>query len=412
MSTPTTDRDVGVAPGPGLLLVDGAVCVLVGPTFAPGGVGALWQVMGEGSPRHVAGWLARQQVETFAVVGDEHGAPVAIWRGAVRVGGGDPASDRLPPPDSAPVEWPLADRTMARVMLWDAPDEWLQRLGAGAVPAGGFEVAVARARASMMATPAAQSAPPAPVAPAPVGAGAVSDDGEPGADEAYDFLFGDSVAAPILEEPLTASSAPAPVPPLPVATDGPEPGDHDGRTVTSAQVAALRSEVPSVTQTTGSTTSRRANVPTVHAVRCPVGHLNPPHAPVCRVCGAQVGDQEHLSVPRPVLGWLRFSSGQRVEVSRPLLVGRSPKAAGAITGEFPELVAVPSPQHDISRVHVEVRLEGWQVLVIDCGSTNGTVVTLPGRQPQLLRAGEPHPIVPGSTVTLGGEETFWFEVDQ
>jgi pSer/pThr/pTyr-binding forkhead associated (FHA) protein len=149
----------------------------------------------------------------------------------------------------------------------------------------------------------------------------------------------------------------------------------------------------------------------VQAVQCPAGHLNPPDGVVCRVCSAEIADQVTTTVPRPCLGVFRFSSGQTVKVVQPLFVGRSPKVTGQVAGEFPELVTVPSPDHDVSRVHLEVRIEGWRLLAIDSGSTNGTVVTLPGRAPQRLRAGDPFPLSPGAHVSLGGEVTFEYEVE-
>ena len=74
------------------------------------------------------------------------------------------------------------------------------------------------------------------------------------------------------------------------------------------------------------------------------------------------------------------------------------------------MVKLASPGNDISRTHVEVRLDGWHVLVVDLGSTNGTVVSLPGRQPQLLRAHDPLAVEPGTVVSLADEMSFTFEV--
>jgi len=176
-------------------------------------------------------------------------------------------------------------------------------------------------------------------------------------------------------------------------------GDHDGHTVS---LASLRAQLAQSAPTPGSS-------PSVHAVQCPAGHLNPTHAGACRVCGAAIDDQEHVSVPRPVLGTLTFTDGRVVTVSGPLIIGRSPKVEGVLTGEAPELVKVSSPLKEVSSSHLEVRLEGWQVLVVDRQSTNGTVVTAPGRDPQRLRPGEPVPITPGTTVNLADEAEFVFE---
>jgi hypothetical protein len=148
----------------------------------------------------------------------------------------------------------------------------------------------------------------------------------------------------------------------------------------------------------------------VHAVECPSGHLNPPSASVCRACDVAIEEQAHVTVPRPVLGLFRFADGHDVEVARPMLLGRSPKADGPVSGELPELVALDSPSKEVSGTHLEVRLEAWQVLVVDRHSTNGTTVRLPRREPVRLHPGEAFPIVPGSVVDLAGEVSFVFEV--
>ena len=54
----------------------------------------------------------------------------------------------------------------------------------------------------------------------------------------------------------------------------------------------------------------------------------------------------------------------------------------------------------ISRTHLRVTLSGWHVLVTDLNSTNGTMVTMPGRDPEQLPPGVPVPIRPGTVVAL------------
>lgn len=178
--------------------------------------------------------------------------------------------------------------------------------------------------------------------------------------------------------------------------------DHDGHTVS---MASLRAQLQRSVPPPGSS-------PTVHAVHCPSGHLNPTHAGTCRVCGGSIEDQEHMSVPRPVLGTFRFTDGRVVSVTRPLVIGRSPAAEGQISGEPPELIVVASPLKEVSSTHLEVRLEGWQVLLVDRQSTNGTVITAPDRDPQRLRPGDAVPISPGTKVSLADELEFVFEASQ
>jgi pSer/pThr/pTyr-binding forkhead associated (FHA) protein len=63
---------------------------------------------------------------------------------------------------------------------------------------------------------------------------------------------------------------------------------------------------------------------------------------------------------------------------------------------------VPSPNHDISRTHLEVIPDDWQILVTDLNSTNGTMLVRPGGgDRQQLPPGEPVPAPVGSVMELG-----------
>ena len=51
---------------------------------------------------------------------------------------------------------------------------------------------------------------------------------------------------------------------------------------------------------------------------------------------------------------------------------------------------VGTADQDISRTHARVALEGGTVVVTDLHSRNGTLVALPGKEPQKLRAQQDH----------------------
>lgn len=110
------------------------------------------------------------------------------------------------------------------------------------------------------------------------------------------------------------------------------------------------------------------------------------------------GDQSSATGPALQLS---LSTGQQVELDRPVLIGRAPESSRFGFGETPRLVTVPSPQQDISRTHVEIKLEGDSVLVTDLRSTNGTVVVLPGSPPRRLHPGESVPVPDGTVIDLG-----------
>ena len=102
---------------------------------------------------------------------------------------------------------------------------------------------------------------------------------------------------------------------------------------------------------------------------------------------------------------LLFSSGDIVDVDRPVLVGRSPEARRFASGDNPRLVSVPSPHQEISSTHLEVRpgagADTGSAVVTDLGSTNGTVLVQPGLAPEDLKPGIAIQLHPGSIIDLG-----------
>ncbi|MFC8597938.1 FHA domain-containing protein, partial [Isoptericola sp. NPDC057191] len=148
--------------------------------------------------------------------------------------------------------------------------------------------------------------------------------------------------------------------------------------------------------------------PLILARSCTAGHPNPPQRDDCATCGQSLVG-EARQVPRPPLGTMAVSGGPRVTLDRPVVVGRKPRSPRATGDDVPRLVTVPSPQQDISRSHVEVRLEGWHVLVSDMSTTNGTTLLRSGQPPLRLHPGEPVMVVSRDVVDLGDGVTLTFE---
>ena len=175
---------------------------------------------------------------------------------------------------------------------------------------------------------------------------------------------------------------------------GEAPGNDSG-TTTLMSTAAAAAE-PSVTM--------------VLANLCPHGHSNPPPAQRCRLCGEPIPPQSPRPVPRPVIARLRVSDGSSVPVDRAVLIGRSP-SEHATNAQLPHLLTVPSPNHDISRTHLQVAPDGWSVVATDLNSTNGTIISLPepGARRHLLPPGEPTPLPLGTLLELGDGVTLVVE---
>ena len=180
--------------------------------------------------------------------------------------------------------------------------------------------------------------------------------------------------------------------------------DLDGHTMTKAQLAALRSgSLPSA----GNSQETVMGGPTVQAVMCHTGHPNPPGVGACARCGQPVFGQPTV-ISRPRLGQLRLDNGEVIGLDRPLLIGRKPKLEGRMASEMPQIVELSNGQ-GLSRTHAMIKLEGWHVLIEDLGSANGTIVTLPGREPRRLHEGEPALLEVGTQIDFGGEVSASYE---
>ncbi|WP_447652699.1 FHA domain-containing protein [Microbacterium sufflavum] len=183
----------------------------------------------------------------------------------------------------------------------------------------------------------------------------------------FDHLWGATVHTPIEAAAVRPSEEPesAPVPP-------PAAGDHDGSTISAAELRDLRQQPAAA-----------------------------PDAPT-----------EVIPVAAPAAvstGRIRVSTGQVVTLDRTVIIGRRPRSTRASGANMPHLIAVESPQQDISRSHLEVRPEGDTVVVIDLHTTNGSTLLRPGADPVRLHPGEQTLVLSGDVVDLGDGVTVAFE---
>ncbi len=139
--------------------------------------------------------------------------------------------------------------------------------------------------------------------------------------------------------------------------------------------------------------------PQLLAVPCAQGHPNPQGARGCRLCGAPVDSSNPRLVRRPVLAGVNTNHGEFADVVAGLVIGRAPEAAHGPAGAH--LMRVPSPSNDISRNHLLVTANDWNIVVTDLHSTNGTVVRPPGEGEFELREGRSVTVEIGTILDLG-----------
>lgn len=207
---------------------------------------------------------------------------------------------------------------------------------------------------------------------------------------------GDDLEATVVAERPARGGAPAPaapVTPAPVAPaqssrSGATPltaGDHDGETLSLEEVRRLR--------------AAGAAVPPAPTPPAPAPPVTPP--PVVTPAAP--------SPRKGPLAQLRLSTGQIVPLDRTVIVGRRPRSTRASSADLPHLIGVDSPEQDISRNHVEVRVEGDSILATDLQTTNGTTLRRPGTPATRLHPGEATIVVPGDVLDIGDDVTIAVE---
>jgi hypothetical protein len=118
---------------------------------------------------------------------------------------------------------------------------------------------------------------------------------------------------------------------------------------------------------------------------------------------------EETSSATSALGRIALSTGESYTLDRPVIIGRRPRANRVQGDQVPVLVTVASPEQDISRNHLEIRLEGRHVLVVDLATTNGSVLHREGTPPLRLGPNEPVLVLTGDLVDIGDGVTVEFE---
>lgn len=150
----------------------------------------------------------------------------------------------------------------------------------------------------------------------------------------------------------------------------------------------------------------------VHGVRCVRGHFNNPETRYCVLCGRgfDQGASKIISQgPRPPLGVLVIDDGAAFVLDTDYVMGREPEIDAAVASGHARALSLDDPNRSVSRLHADLKLDGWNVLVVDRGSVNGTYLLLPGAD-QWTRLGQGQPVVvpPGGRVALG-QRTFVYE---
>jgi len=220
-------------------------------------------------------------------------------------------------------------------------------------------------------------------------------------------------SGPPPEDPATVAQQVVPPPPMPEPTAPPPARPflsvslQDDDDAPRLPLAVVTADVPAEAVAAADPEAP----PTVLGIVCKNDHFNDPNVLYCSVCGISAAQQTQNLVegPRPALGVLVLDDGTTFLVDSDYVIGRDPHHAPEVTSGDARPLPLADTQQTLSRVHAKVLLDGWQVMVVDAGSANGTYVA-DGKAQQWSPVGQqqPVPINPG-THLLVGHRTFVFE---
>jgi hypothetical protein len=117
----------------------------------------------------------------------------------------------------------------------------------------------------------------------------------------------------------------------------------------------------------------------VEGVLCPDGHFTDPEQPTCRTCGRPLPPDGHRERrPRPPLGVVVTDGGTVYPVTGDFVIGREPERAPDVLSGRARPLPLRDAARSTSRVHAHLTVQGWQVLLSDDSSANGTLVSRNG----------------------------------
>ncbi len=146
----------------------------------------------------------------------------------------------------------------------------------------------------------------------------------------------------------------------------------------------------------------------VEGILCSRDHFNNPSAAYCQVCGISMVHLTHGLVTgvRPTMGFLVFDNGATYALDRDYVAGRAPDVSGTHAASP---LTILDDELSVSGTHARIDLSGWDVVLHDLGSTNGTFIwDAAHRQWNHVPPNTPTILAPGSTAAFG-RQTFVFE---
>lgn len=200
---------------------------------------------------------------------------------------------------------------------------------------------------------------------------------------------------------LVPESEPRSSAPLATGTTSDSLTEPEPDTLELAPEATTQADDVAATKETASsgTPSNR----TVEALICfGCSGLNPPMTVRCRGCNSLLADEnsELQTVAQPALGVIHLSGGRVELFDADLLIGRYPRRYGLMPHQREVVHGVGD--HSISRLHIELKIDGWNASVINYKGGWGTTIETRLGGGSNLPVGSPRRLNDGDLIRFGG----------
>jgi hypothetical protein len=137
-----------------------------------------------------------------------------------------------------------------------------------------------------------------------------------------------------------------------------------------------------------------------------------PSAPVLTDGNAHPADSlspASTSAGRSIRGVLVVGEGTEYPLDQDLVMGRDPWDDERVRAGTATAVVLDDPERSVSRIHALLRIVGDQVVLVDCGSTNGTSIARPGASGWTAVTNHGSVVLESGTRVLLGQRTALFE---
>ena len=105
---------------------------------------------------------------------------------------------------------------------------------------------------------------------------------------------------------------------------------------------------------------------------------------------------------RPPLGVVVLDDGSVFQLDTPYLLGRDPNSDERVQGGDFRGLPIIDQSNQVSRVHARLELRGWDVVLSDNNSTNGTFIHVPKTPDwQRMPPGGEHILIQGTRIRIG-----------